>query len=380
MSAGSDGVRSGLELCWVDPATRPQDDLYVHVNGRWLATAQIPVDRAQHGMLRALRDQAESDVRTILEEASDPGGDGGDDAGPDERRIGDLYTSFLDTDTIEAVGTDPVRPLIDQITAAPDRMALAELLGRRQREGLVGLFWASVATYVRDSTRSLVHLSQGGLGLPDESYYAEGADAELRQRYLEHLERLAELTGLPDPNKLAASAFDLETVLASAWSDQLSVRDLEKSNNLMTWTELREHAPGFDWTAWLAGLGTQESVVEQVVVGQPGFLAEVGRLWDSHPLQQWKAWMTMRIVSASAPYLSHDLAEATFDFNGRILSGIPQRPERWKLAVALVESALGDAVGQRYVARHFPASAKSHTLDVLSREVGYAAGGWFACR
>ena len=367
MNASTDGGRSGLELRWVDPDTRPQDDLFGHVNGTWLASAEIPQDRAQHGMLRALGDEAEAHVRAIVEELAHAGtGSGGKvDAGPDDRRIGDLYTSFLDIDTIEANGTGPLRLLMDEIARAPDRCALAEVLGRRQREGLVGLFWASVATYVRDSTRSLVHLSQAGLGLPDESYYSQDGDAEFRDRYREHLCCLAGLAELPDPKDLAASVLELETALAGAWMDQVSLRDLEKTNNLMTWAELGEHAPGFDWAPWLRGLGADATVVGEVVVGQPHFLAEVARLWRARPLQQWKAWFTVRLVSACAQYLGRDLAEADFDFHGRVSCGISEQPERWRRGVGLVEAVLGDAVGRVYVARHFPASAKQRTLDLV---------------
>ncbi|WP_028932579.1 M13 family metallopeptidase [Pseudonocardia spinosispora] len=369
MSASADGVRSGLDLRWVDSATRAQDDLFGHVNGGWLATEDIPDDRAQHGMLRSLRDDAEADVRAIVVELADGGGQGGSAPGGDDRRVGDLYTSFLDTDAIEASGTDPVRPLMDEIAEASDRAALAEVLGRRQREGLVGLVWASVATYVRDSSRPLVHLSQAGLGLPDGSYYSDEGDAGVLDRYREHLVRLAELVELPDPEALAASVLDLETALSRAWMDPVSVRDPEKVNNLMTWAELRAQAPGFDWTAWLGGLGVEEKVVAEVVVGQPGFLAEVGRLWTERPLEQWKAWLTMRLVSACAQYLGRDLAGADFDFHGRVMSGVPDQPERWRRGLGLLDAVLGDAVGRLYVARHFSASARARALDLVENLV-----------
>lgn len=368
MSGTADDVRSGLDLRWVDPATRPGDDLYGHVNGRWLATAEIPEDRAQHGTLRALRDDAEADVRAILEDLADPGGRNAD-SGPDARRIGDLYSSFLDVDAIEALGVDPVRPLLDEIAAAPDRASLAGVLGRRQREGLVGLFWAWVATDVHDSTRSLVHLSQAGLGLPDESYYSDDGGTEIETGYREHLARLAELAELTDPKESARSAFELETALAGGWSDQVSSRDPEKTSTVMTWDELRGHAEGFDWAEWLAGLGAEPATVSEVVVGQPDFLAEAGRLWRTCPLEQWKAWFALRLVSSCAQYLNRELVDADFDFHGRVLSGIPDQPERWKLGVSLVEVALGDAVGRLYVDRHFTASAKAHALELVENLV-----------
>jgi putative endopeptidase len=210
-----------------------------------------------------------------------------------------------------------------------------------------------------------VHLSQAGLGLPDESYYSQDGDPEFRENYREHLARLAELAELSDPEDVAASVLELETALAGSWMDPVSLRDLEKTNNLMTWAELREHAPGFDWTPWLRGLGAEETVVAQVVVGQPHFLAAAGQLWRERPLAQWKAWFTMRLVSACAQYLGRDLVEADFDFHGRVSCDISEQPERWRRGVGLVEAVLGDAVGRLYVARHFPASAKAHALDLV---------------
>jgi putative endopeptidase len=387
MTASTSTTRSGLDLRWVDRDVRPQDDLYAHVNGLWLRTAEIPPDRAHDGALRALVDKAEIDVRDILEQLvetrpdsmSTDGGDGAQDD-VDACRLGRLYASFLDVEAVENVGVAPLLALLEEITAAPDRAALAEVLGRRQREGLAGLFWVWIATDAQDSTRYLVHLTQAGLGLPDESYYGQDDYADTRQCYQEHLARLAHLAGLPDPSGLAESVFELETELAAASWDQVSNRDHEKTYTLMTWAELSEIAPGFEWTSWLAGLGAADTSadpsaeadtptgvgrVDELVVRQPSFLAKAARLWRERPLQQWKAWLAMQLISACAPYLSRDLVEADFEFRGRALSGTPVQAERWKRGVSLVETAMGDAVGRLYVARHFSAAAKQRALTMV---------------
>ncbi len=182
-------TRSGLDLRWVDPAVRPQDDLFGHVNGQWLRTHEIPDDRAQDGAFRALRDRAEEDVHAIVEGAAG-------EPGTDARKIADLYRSFMDVDAIEAAGVEPLRPLLDEVFAATDKAELAAVLGRRQREGQVALFGAYVSTDAKDSTRYIVHLSQSGLGLPDESYYREDAYAEIRTAYV----------APPDPARRAGRA------------------------------------------------------------------------------------------------------------------------------------------------------------------------------
>ncbi|MDN5750411.1 MAG: peptidase M13 [Pseudonocardia sp.] len=353
-------LRSGLDLQWVDPSIRPQDDLFGHVNGRWLATHEIPEDRSQDGAFRVLRDRAEDDVRTIVEQAR---GEAGDDA----RRIADLYASFMDTARVEAAGVEPLRPLLDEVAAAGDRAALAAVLGRRQREGLAALFGAFVSTDAKDSTRYLPHLSQSGLGLPDESYYREDGYAEIRTAYVEHLARLAELVGLPDGT--ADTVMELETALAAESWDRVINRDAEKTYTLMTLAQLREHAPEFDWAPFLGALGVPDGAFDEVVVRQPSFVAAAATLWAARPLGQWQAWLAIHTTSGCAEYLNDAVVEEDFAFHGRTLSGTPALRERWKRGVSLVEGALGEAVGQLYVERHFPAASKERMVTLVANLV-----------
>jgi putative endopeptidase len=353
---------TGLDLQWVDAGTRPQDDLFQHVNGQWLSTHEIPDDRSQDGAFRALRDRAEEDVRAIVEEAASEPGD-------DAQRIAHLYASFMDVERIEAAGTAPLRPLLDEVAAAPDRAALAAVLGRRQREAGPSLFGAFVSTDAKDSTRYLVHLSQSGLGLPDEAYYREDNYAEIRTAYVEHLTRLAELVGLPEPSALAATVMELETALAAVSWDRVTNRDAEKTYTLMTLAELREQAPDFDWGPWLEALGAPAGSFDEVVVRQPSFVAEAAKLWAERPLEQWQAWLAIRTASAFADYLNEAVVEEDFDFYGRTLSGTPQLRERWKRGVSVVEGAVGEAVGRLYVERHFPASAKERMVTLVANLV-----------
>jgi putative endopeptidase len=366
MTTSTQPARTGLDLQWVDPASRPQDDLFGHVNGRWLATHEIPDDRAQDGAFRALRDRAEADVRAIVEEtARHAGGTGQDDA----RKIADLYRSFMDLERIEDAGNTPLRPLLDEITSAEDRGALAGLLGRGQRTGGPALFGAFVATDAKDSTRYLVHLSQSGLGLPDESYYREDAFAEIREKYLVHLAKLAALVGLPAPERLAETVLELETALAARSWDRVTNRDAEKTYTLMTGAALRQHAPTFDWDTWQTGLGAPAGAFDEVVVRQPSFVAAAAELWAERPLEQWRSWLAVRTASAYAEYLHTAVVEEDFDFYGRTLSGTPQLRERWKRGVTLVEGALGEAVGRLYVERHFPASSKERMVTLVENLV-----------
>ena len=271
-------TRSGLDLRWVDAAVRPQDDLFAHLNGVYLREHEMPADRAQDGAFRDLRDRAEADVRAIVEEAASAPGD-------DARKIAALYASFMDVDRVEELGTAPLQPLLDEVATAPDRAALAAVLGRRQRQGRVSLFGTYVSTDAKNSDRYLVHLSQSGLGLPDESYYRDDAYAEIRTAYVAHLARLAELVGLDDPTALAEQVMDLETALAKVSWDRVTNRDAEKTYTLMTLPALQTNAPGFDWEPWLAALQAPDGALSEIVVRQPAFVAAAAALWMERPIR-----------------------------------------------------------------------------------------------
>ena len=355
-------IRSGLDLSWVDPDIRPQDDLFGHVNGKWLQSYEIPDDRASDGAFRALRDQSEADVRAIVEQAAN-------ESGQDAARIANLYASFMDTERIESLGITPLTPLLDEISAAKDKDELARLLGRLQREGRTALVGGYVDTDAKDSTRYLMHLTQSGLGLPDESYYSDDSYEEIRNKYIEHLTKLATLAGIDDAANLARSVMDLETALAKVSWDQVTNRDAEKTYTLMTFAELRESAPQFNWELWLDALGAPDGALGEVVVRQPSFVSAAAELWEERPLDQWKMWLAIHTASACASLLNDELVEANFDFYGRTLSGTPQLRERWKRGVSLVEGALGEAVGKLYVEKHFPASSKDHMAKLVANLV-----------
>jgi putative endopeptidase len=353
-------VRSGLDLEWVDERVRPQDDFFSHVNGTWLDTYEIPSDRSQDGVFRMLADRAEEQVHAIIEECAHqalaPGV---------SRKVGDLYRSFTDTERAERLGTAPLQPLLDEIRQTTTRAGLARLLARHQRSGRAVLFGAFVATDLEDSSRYLVNLEQGGLGLPDEAYYREDEHADIRAAYLTHLRRLAGLAGLAEPERVADQAMDLETALAAASWPQVDNRDAEKTYTLMTRTQLHDTGAGFDWAEWEAGLDVPDHAYGELIVRQPSFVAAAGELWATRPVEQWQAWLAMRVASSCAEHLCADLVEADFDFYGRTLSGTPELAERWKRGVGLVQAALGDTIGQLYVDRHFPPQARQRITDLV---------------
>nr|WP_221195243.1 M13 family metallopeptidase [Hoyosella altamirensis] len=341
-----------------DVATRPQDDLFEHVNGKWLAEHEIPADRALDGAFRKIFDEAEENVRTIIEEASASRADSGSDA----QLIGDLYASFMDTDRVNALGLTPLQDELAAVAAAADPEELGRLMGEMQRAGTGGPISYYIYTDAKKSDRYLVHLSQSGIGLPDESYYRDERHADVRDKYIAHIERMFALC---DADQNAADVFGLERQLAGGHWDVVKRRDAELSYNLLTLDELRELAPSFPWQAWIAGLHATDTQFAEVVVRQPDFLRTLGELWSAVPLATWKSWMMWRIINTRAPYLTDEIVETNFDFHGRTLSGAEVLRDRWKRGVSLVEHLLGEAVGKLYVDRHFPPAAKSRMEQLV---------------
>nr|WP_089247772.1 M13 family metallopeptidase [Rhodococcus kyotonensis] len=350
-------VNSGIDLSFKDDSTRAQDDLFVHVNGKWLDEYAIPADRAVDGAFRTLYDRAEEDVRTIIQEAaaSNP------PVGTDAQKIGDLYSSFLDADAVEEAGLTPIASELAAVADAGDLVTLAEVLGSLQRAGVGGSIGHYVDTDAKNSSRYLVHFSQSGIGLPDESYYREDNYAQIREAYVAHIAKMFSLAGVTYD---AQRVFDLEKKLAAGHWDVVARRDAEKSYNLVDFDTLVQNEPGFNWTAWISGLGGTTEQFAEIVVRQPPFLSTFTGLWVSADIEDWKAWLTWRIVHSRAPYLTAAIVDENFEFYGKTLSGTEENRERWKRGVSLVQDLLGEAVGKQYVERHFPADAKAR-MQVL---------------
>ncbi|MEZ0382839.1 M13 family metallopeptidase [Mycobacterium sp. pW045] len=359
----SPALRSGLDLSHLDSTIRVQDDLFGHVNGRWLDGYQMPPDRATDGAFRALFDRAERQVRDLLVRAAES------DAAPgtDERRIGDLYASFLDEQTVAERGVEPLLAELSAIDGATDRDTLARVLGVCQRTGVGGGVGLYVDTDSKDSTRYLLHLTQSGLGLPDESYYRDDQHAEILADYPGHIAAMFALVYGGEPSEYAAVAariVALETRLAGAHWDVVKRRDAELGYNLRSFAGLPQEAPGFDWAGWVGALGVAGDVAAELVVRQPDYLTAFAALWSSVDLADWQDWARWRLIHGRAGILTDELVAEDFEFYGRRLSGTEQIRERWKRGVSLVESLMGDAVGRLYVAKHFPPDAKAR-IDAL---------------
>ncbi|WP_345762920.1 M13 family metallopeptidase [Diaminobutyricibacter sp. McL0608] len=359
---------SGIKLDEIDPGIRPQDDLFRHVNGKWLASTEIPADKARYGSFLILREEAEAAVREIIDGATDA------QEGTEERKFGDVYASFMDEDRIEKLGVTPVE---SQLALASDVSSIPELLstiGRLERHGLSGFYQLFVDNDPGNPERYLVFVEQAGISLPDESYYRDEKFASIREAYLAHLQRMFELAGLDGAPERAQRVFDLETAIASHHWDNVASRDSEKTYNLFAWSDAAALFSGGDIGSgvaagaplddWETALGAPDGALAELVLRQPSFTSGLSSLLTADRLESWKDWLAWQVIHGAAPYLSGAFVEENFDFYGRTLTGTPQMRDRWKRGVSLVEGAMGEAVGRIYVEKHFPPVAKE-SMDVL---------------
>ncbi|AYF97897.1 M13 family metallopeptidase [Protaetiibacter intestinalis] len=349
---------SGIALDELDPAIRPQDDLFRHVNGRWIERTEIPSDKARYGSFYLLAEAAEQAVRDIIVEAQ------GADAGTEERKLGDLYASFMDDERIEALGWEPIRAELAEVATLESIPAFLHALGALERQGVGGFFAAFVDNDPGDPERYLVFLEQAGLGLPDESYYREEKFAEIRDAYLGYLERMLTLAGFDKAAKRAARILDLETRVASHHWDNVRTRDSQATYNPLGWAETAALAEGAPLDVWLEGLGAPAGSFDTVVVREPSFVTGLASLLTEEHLAAWRDWLRFQLIRSVAPYLHAEVVDTNFAFYGKTLTGTPELRARWKRGVSLVEGAMGEAVGKVYVARHFSPDAKT-AMDEL---------------
>jgi putative endopeptidase len=354
---------AGLDLQYIDPAVRPQDSLYRHINGRWLDSAQIPADRATFGSFAQLRDRTLAQLRGLIEPleanaATAP-------AGTESRKVADLYASYLDEAGAEARGVQPLAPEFARIDALADTAGLAPLFAHLQEIGVDVPFGTYVHQDNHDSTRYIVDIAQSGLGMPDRDYYlADDARMhETRQKYADHVERMLGLAGLPDPHGAAAEIVAFETRLAQLQWTKLQNRDPIKRYNMTRIDALPALAPGFDWTSWIEASGLR-GLIADVNVSQPSYETDFAALAAATPIPTWRSYLKWQVLSEAAPWLSSALVDEHFAFYGTVLSGTPQNRPRWERAVSTVNGSLGEALGQIYVDHYFPPRNKAR-IDAL---------------
>ena len=362
---------SGVDLSGIDHSVKPGDDFDSYANGNWRKTAVIPADRASTGIFLQVFEKAEKRNAELIKAAAAFKAP----AGSNQRKIADYYAAFMDQASIDKHGLEPLKPELTKIDSMSTRADLARVLGGQLRadvdpinatnfstEHLFGLF---VTQGLEDPSHNVAYLLQGGLGMPNRDYYL-ATDKDMvafRSKYQAYIATQLKNAGVADADAKAKVVFDLETRIAKAQESLVDSEDVHKANNPWSMADFASKAPGLDWPAYFkaAGLDTQK----QIVAWQPSAITGLSALVASEPLDTWKAYLTFHTINHSAGVLPKTFADASFEFYGHTLQGTPKQRDRWKRAIGAVNNDLGDAVGQIYVKKYFPASSKAQVKQMV---------------
>ena len=350
----------GFDLAGLDPSVKPGDDFYRFGGGVWLKTKQIPADRSRYGMFDQLDIDAEANVKALLEEvASEKPA-----PGTNPQRLADFYASFLDSAAIEAAGLKVIEPELKAIAGAATHEELARLIARPDMpvRGPLGI---GITVDQKNPDRYILSVSQSGLELPDRDYYLKDDDRskEVRAKYLAHLGKILALAGLSEAPRQAQAVFELETEIARIHWERAKSRERDLTYNLRTKAELVAFAPDYPWEASLqtSGLVGQG----ELVLRQLDAIPKLAALFKKTPVATWKAKLAYSLLAGWSSVLPRAIDEEMFEFRGRVLSGQPEQKARWKRGIGAVNGALGEAVGQLYVAKFFPPESKSKMLALV---------------
>jgi putative endopeptidase len=355
----------------IDRSVNPCENFYQYACGNWIKENPVPADQAIWGRFEELQERNRDILHQILEQAAVPAST--EDAV--SRQIGDYYAACMDEKQIDAKGMAPLEPLLARIRALPDKAQIAADLARLQLAGVSALFDFSSGQDFKNSESVIAQADQGGIGLPDRDYYLKDdpKSVELRQKYLEHVQRMFALAGeKPDKAKTdAATVMRLETALAKGSLDNVSRRDPEKVYHKMSKAELEQLAPAFHWNEYFAAVGTPQ--FQSLNVAWPDFFKAMSAALQTNSLDDWKTYLTWHALHSSAHLLPDAFVRENFDFYGRTLTGATELRARWKRCVDYTDSDLGEALGRKYVDRAFPPDAKARTLkmvDALEKALG----------
>ena len=360
---------SGIDPAAFSSVISPADDLFRYVNGPWIDTYALPDDRSRFGSFDRLAENAESQIRDILESDAD-----------EAVKSKALYRSFLDTDAIEHAGVTPVRADLDRIDAVQSKGELAALLGELSPYGGPDLFGFDIFGDFNDPDNNIMHMSQGGLGLPDEAYYREDHYAPIRDAYVLMVTRQLEHAGYADDARSQAERLlDIETTIASHHWTNVETRDSQKTNNPTDFAGLRAMLAAFDIETWANAMQTSYDrsktsdvynvdvlgALAHVNVMEPSFFTGLGTFWADADVEDLKLWARAHIIIGRASMLSSDFDKTNFEFYGKTLSGAKEQRARWKRGVALVNGICGEDVGRIYVREHFPESSKTRMEQLV---------------
>ncbi|MDQ2931701.1 MAG: M13 family metallopeptidase [Gemmatimonadota bacterium] len=358
--AAAQQLSSGIDTSRFDHSVRPQDDFYRYVNGGWLKSAQIPGDASSWGAFQELREDSRNAEHQLFEEASTTNAP----AGSPQRKVGDLYASYMDSARVEKLGTAPLAPELKRIAALKTTSQLPATFAHFAHLGISGPIGVFVSADAKHSTENIVQLSQSGLGMPDRDYYLKQDPkmAATRAAYVAYIAQMLTLAKQPDPAGAANRILALETQIASPQWERSRNRDRDATYNKMTVAELAAMTPSYSWKSYLDAAGLSKAT--DVVVRQPDFVKAIDPVLASTPVSTWREYLTFKLLDGFAEELPTAFVQARFAFRGKTLNGQQDLAVRWKRAVDGTNSTLGEAAGTLYIAKYFKPEAKAR-MDAL---------------
>jgi predicted metalloendopeptidase len=359
-SSDSNQKVSGIGLQNMQKSTRPQDDFYRFVNGKWLNEFELPADKSNYGSFTLLAEESREHVKEIINEVSKEK----NKKGSAEQKIADLYKTYMDTKTLEKKGMKSISKEMDKINSISNNKELSEYISYADvfTSAPLGMY---VYIDQKNSNEHIVYIGQSGLGLPDRDYYFKDDEKSknIQTKYIEHIGKMLSLAGIKNTDETSANIYALEKALAEGQWDRIQNRDSEKTYNKMSFTDFTSKVPNLNWDAWLKN--TMISKPDVVVVNQPTYLETLNKVLADTSINQWKDYFRWHLLSKTASSLSSEFDLESFSFYGTVLSGTTEQEPRWKRAVDLVNGVAGELVGKVYVKKHFPAEAKTRMVKMI---------------
>jgi putative endopeptidase len=352
----ANAMSTGIEVEYIDPSVRAQDDFFTYLNGKWIKSTEIPADKSSWGSFAKLRDDTLPQLRGIIEASAASKAA----AGTDSQRIGDFYASFMDEPKLEQLGLKPLNAELAKIAAIKNKAELPAMLAHLGQLGVTVPFDFGIHQDAKDSTKYVADIGQGGLGMPDRDYYLKPEDkklADARAKYQVHVEKMLALADEKDAAAKAKAIVAFETDIAKIQWTKVENRDPVKTYNKVMLADMAKVAPGFNWQAWLDASGIAPKTT-YVIVSQPTYLKAFTGVAEQTSLDTWKAYLQLHLIEGYASYLSKAFVDERFSFYGTTLSGVTEMEPRWKRGVGAVERSVGESVGKIYVEQHFPAERK----------------------
>lgn len=357
------GLTGGIDVANLDKTVAPATDFYEFACGGWMKAHPLTDEYGRFGSFDLLAENNRKQMKGLIEDLAAKEAEPGSVAA----KIGGLYRMAMDSVKLNADGVTPVKPWLDRIEKVKDRKELTQLIAEMSRSGFGPYFGIYIGPDDMNSSVNLVQTYQGGLGLGDRDYYLQEDEhnQEIRTKYEQHMARMFQLAGRDEQQakRAAAEVMQVETQLAKASYEKVRLRDPHANYHKMTLEELKKEIPGIDWDVYFSTIGLP--TLTELNVGQPEPIREVARLLNTADLEAQKAYLQWNVIDAAAPYLSDDFVAENFEFNGKVLSGVKEMKPRWKRAVATVDGAMGEAVGQMYVEKYFPAAAKERMVKLV---------------